>query len=45
MASKELSCLKKVNMLNSKVTKDKQNHLFIIYADFQNVLVPENNGK
>ena len=44
MANKELQCLKKVNMLNSKIMKE-MNLLVIIYADFESILVPQNNGK
>ena len=35
---------KKVNMINSKILKEK-NYSFIIYADFESILVLEDNGK
>ena len=45
MVNKELLCLTKVNMLNSKIKKEKVKLSFMIYADFESILVPENNGK
>ena len=35
---------KKTNLLDSKIMKEK-NSSFIIYADFESILVPEDNGK
>ena len=32
-------------MLNSKIKKEKVKLSFMIYADFESILVPENNGK
>ena len=45
MGSKGLQCLKKVNMLNSKIIRKKIKSPFTIYADFESILVPEDNGK
>ena len=42
MVNKELFRVKKVNMINSK---RERKSLFIIYTDFESILVPENNGK
>ena len=44
MVNKLLRCLKKVNILDSKVTEEQQNHPLIIYADFESISVPENMG-
>ena len=41
MVNKLFRCLKKVNMLDSKTMEGK----FMVYADFENVLVPEDDGK
>ena len=46
IANKELKYLKKASLLNSKFMKKKKIKLpFIIYADFESILVPEDNGK
>ena len=42
MANIELKCLKKVNLLHSKFTKEKKSP-FIIYAGFESSLEPGNN--
>ena len=44
MANKTLWFLKKMNMLNSKIMKEKQSP-FMIYANFWSILVPKDNGK
>ena len=44
MVNKRLRRLRKVNMLNSKILKKKKSP-FMIYADFEGILVPEDNGK
>ena len=44
MINKRLGCLRKVNMLNSKFER-KIKSPFIIYADFESILVPEGNVK
>ena len=43
MVNKWLRCLKKVSMLNSKFWKKKSP--FMIYADFESIVVPEDNRK
>ena len=40
MANKRLRCLRKLNMLNSKIKSP-----FMTDADFERILVPEDNGK
>ena len=40
MTSKGLECQKIVNTLNSEIKSP-----FVIYADFERILVPENNRK
>ena len=44
MTKKQLRCLGKMNMLNSKFLKRKIKS-FMIYSDFESILVPEDNGK
>ena len=44
MVNKRLRCLRRVNVLNSKILKKKKSPV-IIYADFESILVPEDNGK
>ena len=44
MENKRLRCLKKVNTLNSRILTGKQ-WPFLIYVDFESVLLPEDNGK
>ena len=39
-----IRCKTKVNMLNSNILKEKKSP-FMIYADFENNLVPGDNGK
>ena len=45
MANKVLRCLRRVNILNSKNYERKVKSPFIIYVDFESILVPEDNGK
>ena len=45
MPNKKLYCLKKANMLNSKIMKKKTKSPFKTYADFEGILVPEENWK
>ena len=45
MVRKRLICLRKVNMLKSKILKKNNKKTFMIYADFESILVPEDNGK
>ena len=44
MANKRLRCLRKVNMFKFNV-KRKIKSPFMIYTDFENILVPEDDGK
>ena len=44
MVKQLLRCLKKVNILDSKNVR-KINSPFIIYADFESILMPEDNKK
>ena len=44
MVNKWLRCLKKVNMLDSKIMNEKKSP-FMIYADFETILVLQDNGK
>ena len=43
MVNKRLRCLRKVNILNSKILKEKQKLPFTMYAEFESILVPEGN--
>ena len=45
MVSKGLKCLKKVDTLNLKIVKEKTNASFMIYANVESILVPEDNGR
>ena len=45
MVNRLLRCLRRVNILNSKIFERKIKVPFIIYADLESILVPENNGK
>ena len=45
MVKKLLRCLRKVNMVNSKILKKKIKSPFMIYENFKSILVPEDNGK
>ena len=36
---------KKANILNSKMRKKKTKWPFLVYADFESILVPQNNEK
>ena len=45
MVNKLLRCLRRVNILNSKTIKKNAKSPFMIYADFESVLVPKDNGK
>ena len=45
MVNKELSCLKRESKLDLKNYERKIKSLFMIYADFESILVPEDNGK
>ena len=45
LVCKRLRYLRKVNVLNSKILKEKIKSPFMIYADFESILVPEDNGK
>ena len=45
MVNRFLRCLRRVNILNSKIFERKIKVPFIIYADLESILVPENNGK
>ena len=45
MANKVLRCLRRVNILNSINYERKVKSPFIIYVDFESILVPEDNGK
>ena len=45
MASRRLKWIKKVKLLNSKNYKRKIKLSFIIYANFESFLIPENNGE
>ena len=45
MVNKQLRWLKKMNMLNSKNFERKIKSPLTIYADFKNILVPEDNRK
>ena len=39
-----LRCVKKVNLVDSKIMKKKLKLLFMIYEDVDSILVPEDNG-
>ena len=43
MVNKRLRCLRKVNILNSKILKEKQKLPFTMHAEFESILVPEEN--
>ena len=45
MVNKLLRCLSRANILNSKILEKKIKSPFMIYTDFQSVLVPKDNGK
>ena len=45
MVNKLSRCLKKVNMWESKNYERKVKSPFMIYADFESILVTEDNGK
>ena len=38
---KKMKCLKKANMLHSKITRGKRNSCFMIYTDFESILITE----
>ena len=46
MVNKKFKCLKKVNILNSKILKENKITIYDIYnTDFDSILVPKDNGK
>ena len=45
MVKKLLRCLKKVNMLNSKIKENKIKSPLMSYVDFESIIVPEGNRK
>ena len=45
MENEKLKCLKKVNMLNSKIMNEKIKTPFMIYADYESILVPKNSKR
>ena len=45
MVNKLLICLRRVNVLNLKTMKKEIKSPFMIYADFESILVPDDNEK
>ena len=45
MANEQILCLKKANEIKLKNYEKKTKSLFMIYADFESNLLPEDNGK
>ena len=45
MVNQQFICLRKVNVLNSKYFQSKIKSPVMIYADFESILVPEDNEK
>ena len=45
MVNKLLRCLRRANILKLKNFGRKIKSSFMIYADFESILVPEDNGK
>ena len=45
MVNKLLICLRRVNVLNLKTMKKEITSPFMIYADFESILVPDDNEK
>ena len=45
MVNKWLKCLKTMNMLDSKLFKEKKKQALMIYTDFENILVPDDIWK
>ena len=45
MVNKQLRCLRTVDILNAKMSKRKIKSPFMIYSDFERILVPEDNVK
>ena len=45
MVTKQLRCLRKVNMLTLKVFEREIKSPFMIYAYFESILVSEDNGR